>query len=322
VASVSVIIRCMNEEAHLGRLLSGIAKQSTTDVEVIVVDSGSTDGTLAVARRHPVQVVNIAREEFSFGYSLNTGCAAARGTYLVFASAHVYPVYEDWLERLTSHFQDARVGVVYGKQRGDQRTKFSEHQIFGKWFPDATVTNQPHPFCNNANLAIRKSLWEQIRYDETLTGLEDLDWAKKVLSAGHRIVYEAEAEVVHVHDERPRQIYNRYRREAIAMKAIFPHESFGFWEFLSRWIGNVVSDWGAAARQGALWRNVGGIVVFRLAQFFGTWRGYAQRGAVTRELMNRFYYPRERQLPGTSGARTRDASTVKYSEPPPPAGHD
>ena len=92
---VSVIIRCCNEEQHIGRLLSGILEQTLREVEIIVVDSGSTDATLAIASRYPVQIRHIAREAFSFGRSLNVGCAAARGEFLVMASAHVYPIYRD-----------------------------------------------------------------------------------------------------------------------------------------------------------------------------------------------------------------------------------
>ena len=86
---VSVIIRCCNEEQHIGRLLSGILEQSLQDVEIILVDSGSTDATLAIASRYPVQICHIARAEFSFGRSPNVGCAAARGQFLVLASARL-----------------------------------------------------------------------------------------------------------------------------------------------------------------------------------------------------------------------------------------
>ena len=65
--------------------------------------------------------------------------------------------------------------------------------------PEQSDLNQDHPFCNNANAAIRRSVWERFRYDETLTGLEDLAWARQVISAGFRIAYKADAEVVHVH---------------------------------------------------------------------------------------------------------------------------
>ena len=97
---VSIIIRCYNEEAHIGRLLSGIEQQANKDVEVIIVDSGSTDETVSIASQYATSILTIDKENFSFGHSLNIGCEAAKGEFLVFASAHVYPLYDDWIERL------------------------------------------------------------------------------------------------------------------------------------------------------------------------------------------------------------------------------
>jgi rhamnosyltransferase len=311
---VSIIIRCYNEEAHIGRLLSGIMQQNLKDPDIIVVDSGSTDATLSIASRYPVKIVHIEKQNFSFGYSLNQGCEAATGDYLVIASAHVYPVYHDWINRLIAHFEDDRIGLVYGKQRGNDVTKFSEHQVLTKWFPDESVSNQSHPFCNNANAAIRRSLWEQFRYDETLTGLEDLAWAKQILAAGNRIAYDAEAEIIHVHEETNKQLYNRYRREAIALKAVMPHEQFNFVDFCRMLTTNIISDIHAAHRTGLLASNVRGILSFRWNQFMGTWRGFAQRGLVSTELRSKFYYPHSgrEKVAEESGASQKNA--IDYTQ--------
>jgi rhamnosyltransferase len=290
---VSIIIRCYNEEAHIGRLLSGIMQQKGEQPEIIVVDSGSTDATLSIAMQYPTRILNIRKEDFSFGHSLNVGCEAARGEILVFASAHVYPLYSDWLEHLVQPFENERVACVYGRQSGNEATKFSEHQVFARWFPERSDYNQDHPFCNNANAAVRRSVWERFRYDETLTGLEDLAWARQVQSAGFRIVYKADAEIVHVHEETRQQVLNRYRREAIAMKAIFPHEKFKFRKFVQMYLKNVFNDARLAAQRGALWEHIPSILSFRLMQFWGTYRGYAQRGAVSKALRQKFYYPHD-----------------------------
>lgn len=289
----SIVIRCYNEEQHIGRLLSGIMQQTVRDVEIIVVDSGSTDATLSIASRYPVQILSIRPEEFSFGRSLNIGCQAASGEFIVIASAHVYPVYKDWLERLLAPFADPQVALVYGKQRGNETTKYSERQVFTKWFPNESNLCQDHPFCNNANAAIRRSVWEQSPYDETLTGLEDIDWARRALELSHKIAYAADAEVVHVHNETPRRLYNRYRREAIALKHIFPQERFSLWDFVRLFAANVVSDCYHARHDRVLWRNLTDILVFRLMQFWGTYRGFAQRGLVTSQLKQTFYYPND-----------------------------
>ncbi|NEP23553.1 glycosyltransferase family A protein [Moorena sp. SIO3I6] len=290
----SIIIRCYNEEEHIGRLLSGIMQQTIQDVEIIVVDSGSTDATPSIASRYRVKLLSIKPEEFSFGRALNLGCQAATGQFIVIASAHVYPIYQDWIEKLLAPFKDPKIALTYGKQRGNETSKYSEHQIFATWFPDQSVhvRNQDYPFCNNANAAIRRSLWEDVPYDETLTGLEDLDWAKRIMPLGYRIAYVPAAEIIHVHEETPKRIYNRYQREAIALKQIYPQEHFHFWDFLRLFTTNVVSDYYHAFHDGVFKPNLLSIPIFRLMQFWGTYQGFAQRGLVSNRLRQTFYYPR------------------------------
>ncbi|HZW02614.1 MAG TPA: glycosyltransferase [Anaerolineaceae bacterium] len=288
----SIVIRAYNEEAHLGRLLDGILQQTVQDVQVVLVDSGSTDGTLAVAARYPVEVVSIRPQDFTFGRSLNLGIAHAQAEFVVMASAHVYPVYPDWLERLLEPFRGQNVALSYGKQRGGQTSKFSEHQVFRQWFPDQSNGRQPHPFCNNANAAIRKGLWDQHPYDEALPGLEDLAWARWAHEQGLAIAYAAEAEVVHVHNETWPGVYNRYRREGMAFKTIYPQEDFRLSDLLRALSLNVTQDLREAARQQRLSRVWREIWRFRWNQFWGTFQGYHQSGPLTWQLKQTFYYPR------------------------------
>src|SRR5574339_612705 len=121
----SIVIRAYNEERHIGRLLEGIRQQTLRDPEIIVVDSGSTDRTVAVAESFGARVVHIPPAEFTFGRSLNLGIQAATGELIVIASAHVYPVYPDWLASLLRPFADPNIALTYGKQRGPSTARFS-----------------------------------------------------------------------------------------------------------------------------------------------------------------------------------------------------
>lgn len=311
---LSVVIRSFNEERHIGRLLTGIVRQTVPTPEIVLVDSGSTDATVAIASRYPVKVVTIAPAEFTFGRSLNRGIAATTGDVVVLASAHVYPRYDDWLARLTEPFANPAVALAYGKQRGDEVTKFSEHQIFRAWFPDRSNLDQQTPFCNNANAAIRRSLWTEMPYDEDLTGLEDIDWGRRVLERKLKIAYIADAEVAHVHEETPSRIYNRYRREAMALRNIFPEERFGLRDFLRLFPQNVASDLAEARKHASVVDQLGGIVVFRLMQFWGTYRGFSQRGPASESLRRRLYYPSEVESRAEDHGRTR--RRIDYSEVP------
>ncbi|HEY9151569.1 MAG TPA: glycosyltransferase family 2 protein, partial [Anaerolineales bacterium] len=280
----SIIIRAYNEEKHIGRLLEGIQHQTIKDVEIILVDSGSTDSTVSIAESFGARIVRIPSAEFTFGRSLNFGVRAARRELIVIASAHVYPVYPDWLETLLSPFEDERVALTYGKQRGPESAKFSEQQIFHQWYPEASNLNQVTAFCNNANAAIRKSLWEKNPYDETLTGLEDLAWAKWAKEQRHAIAYVAEAEIVHMHHETPRGVFNRYRREAMAFKHIHPEAHFNTYDFMRLTATNIFSDLYHAARERVLWKNVASIFWFRFMQFHGTRVGYRESSLLTPQL--------------------------------------
>ncbi|WP_291728286.1 glycosyltransferase [Bernardetia sp.] len=290
---ISIIIRSFNEEKHIARLLTGIQQQDMTseEVEVILVDSGSTDATVNIATHYDIKIISIKPEDFSFGYALNVGCEQAKGEILLFASAHVYPTYKDWLAQMLKPFEDDKVALVYGKQRGNEITKYSEHQLFKKWFPESSDFNQIHPFCNNANAAIRRELWKEQPYDEALTGLEDLDWAKKILNKGYKLVYNAEAEIIHVHEETPKRVLNRYRREAIALKYIMPEAKFSFFDFIQLSISNIFSDWLHSSKEKVFFKNFWDICIFRFMQFWGTYKGYRQKKPIDTILKKRFYYP-------------------------------
>jgi len=213
----SIIIRTLNEEKHLGNILNALKNQGYQDYEIIIVDSGSTDRTLEIAKKFSVQIIKIESRDFTFGYALNVGCKASRGKYLVFASAHVLPVNSQWLSNLIAPFKNSKVAMVYGKQIGDSNSKFSERMDLRRLFRDSAIDSLATlDYANNANSAIRSDLWKKNMFDEYLFGLEDIDWARAVIKMGYLIHYEPTAVVYHIHEEEWYQVFNRYRREAIS----------------------------------------------------------------------------------------------------------
>jgi glycosyltransferase involved in cell wall biosynthesis len=314
-SSISLVVRCLNEERHIGRLLTGVMRQTTVPDQIVIVDSGSTDATLSIASRFPVEIVNLDPADFSFGRSLNEGCRRAQGDLIAIASAHVFPVYDSWLSELASPFADPGVVLSYGRQVGDDTTRYSERQILRRWFPEHSEPRQTHPFCNNANAAIRRAIWEQMPYDEGLTGLEDMAWANAALARGHYLAYVAEAPVVHRHRESWSQLMNRYRREAIAHRRILHDQRIGRVEAIRLAAANIASDYVHAVRDGELLGNLVSIPWFRTAQFLGTYQGFAQRGEVSAMLRRRFYYPNDpRRKPDVEPGAEQAGRPIHYEE--------
>jgi len=307
----SIVIRAFNEERHLGRLLEGIFQQTIQNVQVILVDSGSTDNTVKIAIEKNINIVRINPEDFTFGRSLNIGIEAAESDLILIASAHVFPVYPDWIEKMLEPFGDPSVALVYGKQRGVDGSQFSERQIFNHWYPDVSQNPQDHPFCNNANAAIRRTLWKKNPYNESLSGLEDLAWAKWAQENNYKIVYNAQAEIKHVHEESWQGIKKRYLREGMAFKSIYPQERFTLFDLIRLFLKNASSDIRQAKKEHILLREFRGILRFRWRQFYGTYLGYKRSGPLTWQLKQSFYYPRNNNF---HAAHTlgRDVQPIDY----------
>lgn len=294
MVDISLVIRTYNEARWLPELLEAVANQDLGEftAETVIVDSGSTDGTLDIARRYGCRIVGIAKDQFTFGRSLNYGCDAAAGRWLVFISGHCIPVGRNWLVPLVRPLADGICSYTYGRQQGRPGyTKYSEEQLFHKYFPAASVIPQAGFFCNNANAAMSKAAWQLHHFDEDLTGLEDMALAKKLYDAGHGIGYVAEASVHHLHEEGWRQVKRRYEREAIALKNIMPEVHVSFWDFLRYLVAGIFYDLSAATMDRLLLREFANICKFRLMQFYGSYRGNHEHRALSRKMKEQYFYP-------------------------------
>ena len=217
----SVVIRTYNEQKYLPDLLEALRGQTFPDFEIIVVDSGSLDKTREFAESYADKILQLKSRDFTFGYALNIGIQEASSNFIAIASAHTLPINAVWLEMLISPLYDEQNAMVYGRQLGTNTSKFSEKQDFRRTYGlTPKVLRFPNFFANNANSAIRKDLWQQYQFDESLLGLEDIDWAKYWMEKGLSVVYEPEAALYHIHEESWRQIRRRYYREAVAARWI------------------------------------------------------------------------------------------------------
>lgn len=291
---ISIIIRTLNEGRYLEELLKSISDQNTQDeYEVIVIDSGSTDDTLDIARSFGTRLDFIEKTKFSFGRSLNQGCDLARGEYLVFISGHCIPRDNYWLAELIRPIKCSSAGYTYGRQLGTENSKFSERQIFAKYFPDHDRHSNFSYFANNANACISKSVWQKYKFNEEITGLEDMELAKRFVNDGGQVAYAERAAVFHIHDESWLQTFRRYEREAQAMKIFAPEMHLSFSETARFFLASVLHDWSMAIEGQDLARNFFAVIAFRAAYFFGTFYGGRAANKISADRKHTYFYPKE-----------------------------
>jgi glycosyltransferase involved in cell wall biosynthesis len=291
---ISVVIRTLNEARYLPRLLEAIAQQELSghSVEVVLVDSGSTDGTIDIARHRNCRISHINKDAFSFGRSLNIGCEAASGDVLVFVSGHCIPVDTKWLARLVQPLGENGVVYTYGRQVGGESTHFSESQIFAKYFPLQSKLPQDGFYCNNANSAILKNVWQGNRFDEEITGLEDMHLARRLTEHGSRVGYVADACVYHLHDESWHQVRRRFEREAIALQRIMPEVHIGPLDAVRYAVSAILLDCGNALSERRIASTFLKIVAYRVCQFWGAYKGNHLHRLLSRAAKERYYFPR------------------------------
>jgi glycosyltransferase involved in cell wall biosynthesis len=193
--AVSIVIRCRDEVGHLGAVLDAIAMQEgTPSFEVVVLDSGSRDGTLELVARRPVRVEHMVPAEFTYGRSLNRGAALARGDVVVYLSAHCRPRARDWLAALTAPFADAGVVATFGRQLPVPGVNAIEAITTARNFPP---TPPAAVVFSTANGAVRRAAVLARGFDEEMPIAEDHLWASAL--PPRAVVYVPAATVDHSH---------------------------------------------------------------------------------------------------------------------------
>ena len=235
---ISVIIRARDEAASIGRCLDLVGEQRAggAPVEVIVVDSGSRDSTIALADERGARVISIPPHAFTFGRALNLGAAEAAGEILVALSAHAFPLDAGWLARLTEPFADPRVACASGDRYLPDGTPLT-----GRVRLERTGAREhPQWGYSNAAGAFRASLWRARPFSETLPGAEDKEWARYWLERGYVCVIDRSLAVDHDHTHDPSAaIYRRARREEQGFAAFLEPAPYGPRELVREWWGDL-----------------------------------------------------------------------------------
>lgn len=205
----TVVIRTHNEAASLKGTVRAVLQQRGTEADVLVIDDGSTDGTVELARQLPVRLAQTTGP-YRPGRALNLGVRAAIAPYVVFLSAHSPPVSDTWLMALLAPLEaDPGMAGVSGRDVPPADASLADHlhDVLADWlhiglheYPK-TVSGYVETF-SAANGAVRRDVALAVPFCEALVTSEDGAWARSVLRRGWRLGYSAEAGAYHAHHRR------------------------------------------------------------------------------------------------------------------------
>ena len=229
--AISALIRCRDEEQGIGPLIDTLRAQ-TVPVELVVVDSGSRDGTLEEVRRRGIAPIEISPESFTFGHALNVAAAAATSDLCVAISAHALPESKEWAGRMAGALAEERVCCAFGV-----RIKPDLTPLEAPLLQDLALAER-HPLYGYSNSAggFRRALWEERPFDERLPACEDKEWALHWLRRGMVVRLDPELTVWHEHpEEGPVRSYRRVRGDVAAFRHFMPLEPISLGEVLTKW---------------------------------------------------------------------------------------
>jgi rhamnosyltransferase len=239
---VSVVIPVLNGGETLGEVLEALFSQRAPfEVEVVIVDSGSSDDSVELAKRYPLKLVQIQPWEFDHGTTRNLGIQNTRGEIVVLITQDATPASDEFLAKIVSPFADAHVAGVYGQQipRPDCDVVTArnlrgwltgrEHEAraaLGDLDLDALHPMERYKLCvfDNVCSAVRRSLWEELPFGATPFG-EDIAWGKAAITRGWTIVYAPEAAVIHSHRRPVAEEYGRTRICHMILNQLFGLET-------------------------------------------------------------------------------------------------
>ena len=225
---IPIIMRARNDIPLIKETLEMIKRQSVP-YELYAFDNDSQDGTKELLEKHAKRVYRVPAGKYIPGRVLNDAMknVVLKAPYVVFLNSDCTPADSVWLENLIKGFDDEKVGAVFGRQlpRRDCLPLFYKdtEDTFGD---GARQQYWKHCF-SMASSAIRRSVWEELQFSETLQYSEDIDWTWRIRQVGWTVKYQQFSQVYHSHNYTRKQFAKRHRGEGKAEAVIF---SWSRWE--------------------------------------------------------------------------------------------
>ena len=225
--AVSVVIPVKNGMPLLGRVLEAVNSQG--DLELLVIDSGSTDGSQDAVRRAGGELIELAPSEFGHGRTRNLGAERASGDLICFLTQDAVPE-PGWLDAYLDAFRlHPRVGAAYGPHLPfpDTSPMIAREltEFFASFSPDGDPVLQragDPTFLSNVNACYARNCWAELRFPDVAYA-EDQAFGRAMLEAGWLKAYHPGAAVLHAHDYGPVEFMQRYFDEYRGLREASGH---------------------------------------------------------------------------------------------------
>lgn len=271
---VSVCVPTWNGARDLARLLPALARQRVDGgLEIVAIDSSSSDDTRALLERAGARVDTIPQRDFGHGRTRNHLARIARGEALVYLSQDAEPRDDDTIATLVAALDDPRTAGAFARllPRPDDdpltaRTALDHADASATpWVGEPGATDARF---NDVASVIRRTDLLAIPFPDVAFG-EDVAWARLALANGRRVRFEPRAVVLHAHRYTPAQAYERYRTDArLRLELTGVRVRPNAWSVVRGVAHELSRDVGHFARHGG-WSHLPRAIALRTAQVRG-----------------------------------------------------
>jgi rhamnosyltransferase len=247
-----------------------LAQKAPWPFEIIVIDSGSRDGTVDYARSRQATVITISPESYGHGRTRNLAISRARGEFVALLTHDAMPADDRWLANLVAAVeQHPSIAGAFGRhiayEHASPFTKRDLDNHFAGFLTHPLVVNRDTDqerfardvgwcqflhFYSDCNSCLRRSVWQRLPYPD-VEFAEDQIWAQRVIESGWSKAYAPDAIVYHSHDFTVVDSLRRAFDESAAFRRLFGYRLGGTpWQMLRSIIGLSVADWSWAKANG------------------------------------------------------------------------
>lgn len=274
---LSIIVRSFNEAWALRETLAAVQAQEYKNWELIVIDSGSTDGSQEIIQRaRPRQFIQIKPEEYNPSRVMNQGMQLARSEYGIFLNADATPQGSDWLRPLARPLLDPNTAAVFGRQIPRPNCQAVYAADYERCFGARRESARWEHFFSMVSSGLRKDVWSRRGFSEKLQYSEDDEYTRWCREQGYNVAYCPDAVVMHSHNYTAEQAYRRSFGEGKALAAVWNGRRGAFnWPrtVLLGWLNDARRDTKFCAARGRL-REVPHAMKIRWQQRLGRLAGF------------------------------------------------